>query len=91
MVGVFELQVFSFCLNRATEFYFQNNFGQGDGRFQCETCHKNFTNNSRLKRHLLVHTKETPFICEVCNKGFSQQENMKRHMKNKHPKEYIKN
>jgi len=52
-------------------------------RTECTECGKNFVSDSKLKRHQLVHTKETPFECSVegCGKKFSLDYNLKTHMR----------
>ena len=37
--------------------------------------------NSKLRRHQLVHSGERPFKCEVCGKRFSLDFNLKTHLR----------
>jgi len=57
----------------------------GIGRYQCGICLKQFRDNSKLKRHSLVHTKEKPFSCELCGGKFTRLENLRNHTRAKHP------
>ena len=49
----------------------------------CDFAMKRFIDNSKLKRHLLVHTGERRFKCsyEGCNKRFALDFNLKSHMR----------
>ncbi len=40
-----------------------------------------FLDNSKLRRHQLVHSGERPFKCEVCGKRFSLDFNLKTHLR----------
>lgn len=53
----------------------------GEKVFVCQHCGKHFVDNSKLRRHQLVHTGEKPFKCEICNRAFSLDFNLKTHMR----------
>ena len=46
----------------------------------CSYCGKNFLFESRLRRHLYVHTGERPFVCKLCNKSFNQKASLGQHI-----------
>ncbi|XP_054711202.1 replication initiator 1-like [Uloborus diversus] len=47
----------------------------------CSVCNYSTPKQSHLEKHMLVHSKERPYVCGVCNRQFTQQENLKRHFK----------
>ena len=47
--------------------------------FKCSVCYKQFSRNSHLKDHMLIHTGEKPFECSVCHKQFNCKGACKRH------------
>ncbi|KAL2015102.1 hypothetical protein VTK56DRAFT_6302 [Thermocarpiscus australiensis] len=50
-----------------------------DGRFPCPHCTKTYVNAKYVKRHLLIHTGERPFMCILCRRTFSRSDILKRH------------
>ncbi|WAR18111.1 ZNF91-like protein, partial [Mya arenaria] len=46
----------------------------------CHICQKYFSDNSKLARHMLVHTREIRFSCQVCGRGFGRKDHLKCHM-----------
>ena len=46
----------------------------------CHICGKVFGDSTRIKRHLLSHSKEKPYKCHICGWGFHQKCNMERHL-----------
>lgn len=55
-------------------------FFLGEQPFECNVCHKHFSQRANMQKHMLVHTGQKPFQCGVCEKEFSQQANLKKHM-----------
>jgi hypothetical protein len=53
----------------------------GERPFACKVCHKAFSHQSSLIKHLRIHTGERPYTCDVCNKTFNQQSNLIIHQR----------
>ncbi|CAL8128373.1 unnamed protein product [Orchesella dallaii] len=52
-----------------------------DSKFMCTLCGKVFSNQARLTRHNLVHSKEKRLECHVCKKRFAYSSSLKDHLK----------
>lgn len=48
---------------------------------QCMTCLQRFTDESSLKKHMLMHTGIRPFQCPVCSRTFVHQGDLNFHKK----------
>lgn len=55
----------------------------GPKSYECQECGKAFVENSKLRRHMLVHSGERPYHCmwPSCGKKFSLDFNLKTHLK----------
>ena len=52
---------------------------EDNNKLACSHCGKKFGTKGRLKRHLIVHTKERPFSCQFCDYTCAQKDNIIRH------------
>ncbi|CAG9315357.1 unnamed protein product [Blepharisma stoltei] len=61
----------------------KHHHGGGDKQYICpmETCGRRFMDNSKLCRHMLVHTGEKKHRCDFCGKRFSLDFNLKTHLR----------
>ncbi|KAH6952356.1 hypothetical protein BKA56DRAFT_564465 [Ilyonectria sp. MPI-CAGE-AT-0026] len=50
-----------------------------DGKFPCPHCTKAYLHVKHLKRHLLRHTGDRPYMCVLCRDTFSRSDILKRH------------
>ncbi|XP_066964673.1 protein tramtrack, beta isoform-like isoform X17 [Macrobrachium rosenbergii] len=49
-------------------------------RHFCSLCGKGFQSPKDLRRHILTHTGEKPYVCPYCNHRANQKSNLKSHM-----------
>ena len=49
--------------------------------YSCNTCNKNFDQNSQFVRHLKTHTGEKNYSCNQCGKCFSHRKSLASHIK----------
>ncbi|KAH8661075.1 hypothetical protein BGZ61DRAFT_369795 [Ilyonectria robusta] len=50
-----------------------------DGKLPCPHCTKAYLHAKHLKRHLLRHTGDRPYMCVLCRDTFSRSDILKRH------------
>lgn len=55
-------------------------------QYQCNICQKQFSKESKLLKHELVHEK-SPFPCNLCKRYFQKQSSLDKHLK-KHSNSY---
>lgn len=49
-------------------------------RHLCPHCGKGFHSPKDLRRHIMTHTGEKPFLCPYCDHRANQKSNLKSHM-----------
>ncbi|XP_064470368.1 PR domain zinc finger protein 5-like [Ornithodoros turicata] len=55
-----------------------------DDELQCPICKLMFSRKWNLKRHVLLHSKETPYMCTICNLFYKRLDYLKGHMQTHH-------
>jgi hypothetical protein len=59
-----------------------------DRKFVCPICQKCLARSDSLKRHMIIHDRESDtskkFMCSTCHKYFTQKGNLKRHIETLH-------
>jgi len=53
----------------------------GNGKYECEICHRRFARPSALTVHSHMHTGAKPFSCLICERSFSVNSNLRRHLR----------
>ncbi|KAL0124426.1 hypothetical protein PUN28_006339 [Cardiocondyla obscurior] len=48
--------------------------------FVCEECGKSFSENHRLKQHMMTHTGDRPHDCHICGKAFARRTAFRQHL-----------
>ena len=63
--------------------YRKHKVTHGPKMFVCPECQRGFRENSKLMRHMVVHTGEQPYICSfgTCGKKFSLEFNLRTHIR----------
>ena len=44
-------------------------------------CNKEISYQTNIKRHIMIHSREKPYVCKQCSKSFIQSSHLKSHMK----------
>ena len=57
----------------------------GHQQYACPLCSKIFTRTNAVKRHLLMHTGEKPFVCSFCPYATRERPKLKQHITKTHP------
>ncbi|XP_063240013.1 uncharacterized protein LOC134540893 isoform X2 [Bacillus rossius redtenbacheri] len=56
----------------------------GERPYKCPYCPYTFAVGSTMKKHIILHTKQFPFVCEHCSKGFTTRLKLVNHNKSIH-------
>ena len=51
---------------------------------KCLSCDRIYEHMHKMKRHVLKHTGERPWVCGVCGRGFTSKENRNKHLMTQH-------
>ena len=48
-------------------------------RFDCQVCHRSYSNKYNLNKHMKVHDDSKAFKCDVCLKAFPSKSHLETH------------
>lgn len=70
--------------NEKFDFILAVRISKEDGKsvlcFKCPYCPHVSNFSANIKRHILTHTQERPFVCGICKKSFNQKITLKNHL-----------
>lgn len=58
-------------------------------KYECSFCSRNFGWSTDLKRHILTHTGERPFVCKLCDATFTRNFLLQKHVLKQHSNKVI--
>lgn len=67
--------------NKALKAHLQYHRKKQVSQYLCQFCNKNFTTETSLKRHILIHENAKPFSCNLCEKSFRQKSSLVAHQR----------
>lgn len=56
-------------------------------KFQCQQCHKTFSCNGNLTKHMVLHAANKPYKCDICSMQFNQARDLRAHRMQNHSSE----
>merc|ERR1739838_579418 len=62
----------------------QRSVGNVNGKYECDQCHKTYSQNWHLYRHIQSAHQGVKYACDQCDQQFTQQGSLTLHIQSKH-------